>query len=487
LKQGQFQILVWIFLFLLPNTITDLRAEDYYEQEDGYEEEAYQEEDYYDQDDGYGDGDDQDYDRSPSSYDEQRDEERQQEQPTAAELDEMRRQEAIQQAELERQNLLLREHEAEQRAILEEHRQEMLELSREESEILQQEGDETRSVYELGIKAEREMANVVDEEERAAIKFLKEKLTKKNGRTAKVVVLTPLDYTNMNLSASVATTIHRDLMQYGVNNSSRSNYVISSLTVEAFRKAKIRTKADILVLSVLKPQQFELFMYDSRQPYNIFAYSQELPDPTVQPFTLNAAQYYTRLLVRRVLYLYLQDYYLELPRIDQRPTLVAEVPRWVANAKVFKRANKNIISNFYASASVGAALAKGSRGDYWGTNIISGSVAYRFMETSFIEAGFSAFTLNMFSLGFKYYIEDKSTPFLFGGGGVAVGLAFNKHTIDWQQSLSPVPLGGSAIMGIPSLSVLFPIGDAYLKAETQVLIGSGQMVLTFLPGLLLKF
>lgn len=325
------------------------------------------------------------------------------------------------------------------------------------------------------------------QDEQAAISLLKQRFTDDNGQPSKIALLTPLDYTNLSLGKIVGGAMQQDLIQYGITTAKQEDYVIDSLTLDAFRTAKIRTRSNVLLLSVLKADQFEVFLWDAKQPYQIYAYAEPIPDLNQENFTVELAQYYGQVLIRRVLYLYLQNYYLDLPRLEKRPIIVTDIPRWVASEKLVERANKDILSDIYASASVGAAFAQGSAGKVWGSNVISASAAVRIWDQFYFELSLQSFALTAGLGSIKYYFEALDSPFIFGVG-IGGGIGYNKHTLEYEQVDDRIPLGRAVSMIAPSVAILFPIGDAYLKAETLVMLGSNkQNAIAFLPGLLLKF
>ena len=85
----------------------------------------------------------------------------------------------------------------------------------------------------------------------------------------------------------------------------------------------------------------------------------------------------------------------------------------------------------------------------------------------------------------KYVFENKSSPFRVG---VGLGAAYATNRLVWVVD-ETFGFGPSSIFAVPSVNLLFPIGDVYLTLEAKSFIGIDQkkFLWTFGPGIAVHF
>lgn len=314
---------------------------------------------------------------------------------------------------------------------------------------------------------------------------LRAMLTNKDGSSSNIVLVEPLDYTESNLEAPASAIIAESFSKYGASNLRTYSHELKTVTLEEFRKAMAKFDADVMVVNILRNTTFDLYIYDRRTPYYIFAHSEPLPPTTTFPMDQKIAERYVRLLVRRTLFHYARNQYYELPREESVPVLQSEIPRWIASVESLKMVNREFLSKWYAGVHIGAALTVGDFGKVWNSNLIGLNAGYQFSPGWYAEGAFDAFSYNAFSGSVKKMFANKEMTFKITAG---LGLAalLNQKTLDFDRTFGVNP---GTIFAVPSGSLLYPISDVYLKADAKMFIGITRpgFIFTVSPGLLVLF
>lgn len=346
-----------------------------------------------------------------------------------------------------------------------------------EADAAGEEGDETPVAQAPALSEEAQ-------ERKSGIAKLKLKLTKKDGSPAVMGVITPLDYTTLDYADLAETTILQSLSRYGDLTIRKVNATPGSLTLEEFRKLVSIHKIDVVVITVLKPTNFDMFLYDRRTPYNIYAHSEILPEEVQYKISPQVLEEYTKVIIRRVLYAYSQDKFYELPRDEVKPLLASEVPRWVASSRNLAMLNREITSRYYISANMGAALAFGNN-KIWNSNLVGLQLGFRLFSKLYAEAAIDLFSYTAFIGSLKYYFTSKDSPFQIA---IGAGLAktTNSRTLNFDQAFTQGE-GGNYI--VPSFAANLPIVDVHFKIEGKLYygLGGGRMMIGLMPGLMVLF
>jgi len=328
----------------------------------------------------------------------------------------------------------------------------------------------------------------LDESQRAqrksGIARLLKKMMKEDGTPTPMAILTPLDYTTLNFAGLARETIKSSILRYGKFDVRALESSPQSLTLEEFRRLVVKHNVDIVVLCVLKPTNFDLFLYDRRAPYNIYAHSEVLPETVQYQLTKEVVEEYTKVIVRRTLYAYMQEQFFELPREETRPFLNAEIPRWIASNASYTTVNREILSSYYLAGSVGAAFSSGS-GKVWNSSMYGIQLGRKLFGGYYVEGSVDLFAYNSFLVGARKVVVTKDNPFSYTIG-LGVATASNKHTLNFDQNFSQGE-GGKYI--VPSASIIIPIVDLHFKVEGRLYagLGGGKMIFTVSPGLFLMF
>jgi len=322
-------------------------------------------------------------------------------------------------------------------------------------------------------------------ERKRGIKRLVKKLTREDGTPASIGVLTPLDYTTLNFGDLSRKTIIKSVQRYGDFAIRSVPHELTALTLEEFRQVILKHKLDIVIVVVLKPTNFDLFMFDKRHPYQIYAHSEVLSEAVQYQLTEKVVEEYTKVIIRRTLYAFMQDQYFDLPREEATLLAQSEVPRWIAGSLSVASVNREITSRFYGSASVGAALAMGNDSRAWNSNMIALQAGFRLFDKFYFETAIDMFAYNAFVASLKYITLSKETPFRFSFG-IGGGTTFNKHTLNYDQNFTQGE-GGKYI--VPSVAMLIPIVDIHFKVETRLYVGLGgqRYIFAIAPGLAFFF
>lgn len=321
-------------------------------------------------------------------------------------------------------------------------------------------------------------------ERKAGVARLIKKFTRDDGKAAPIAVLTPLDYTTLNFAELAQETILASLEKYGKFDVRVIDYTPSALTLEEFRKVVTKYNVDIVVLSVLKPTNFDVFLYDRRTPYNIYAHSETLPEAVQYQLTKQVVEEYTKVIVRRALFAFMQEQFFELPREESRTFLTAEIPRFIASGKSFEIVNREILSNYYAAFSVGGALSAGGSG-LWTSNLVGLQFGTKVFNNYFAELNIDMFSYNAVGPALKYMFANRDNPFRFTAG-LGIAMLSNSHVINWDQAHTQ-GTGGNYI--VPSVAFSFPIVDLHVKIESKLFVSldGSKFVLTVMPGMLFMF
>ena len=353
------------------------------------------------------------------------------------------------------------------------------------SKLIADDSDESQE-ENLGVASAEEIRLQLYKQ--SAKKILIKKLTKPDGDSVKISVLKPINYTDMKTVEPIVTTIENAIQSYDPNLDVRiSDQSMPSLTLESFRLSVAKLSTDIVIISVLNTSSFEMYMYDKRTPNQIYAHTEPLSSAARYELTSEASTYYTKLLIRRTLYRFIRNQYYEMPRDDSPPLLQSEIPRYVASTQSLELINREARSHFYISAGLGAAISKGVRDKFWNSNFMSGQVALKVYDKLYLEGSFNMFAYNAVVGSFKYLFSSRDSAFrIMGGLGFSYFLE-DRQVINWDQTEGGLQ---RKYYIVPSVSLLMPIADIYLKAEAQVYIPfrtTNRYVFAIMPGLLFMF
>lgn len=320
------------------------------------------------------------------------------------------------------------------------------------------------------------------EEKKSGIARLVSKLSDKNGNSVAIGILEPLDYTTLGYSKLARETIDTSITRYGAFDIRHIAESPASLTLEEFRRIIIKHKVDVLVIAVLKPTNFDLFLFDKRTRYRVYAHSEVLPEAVQYQVTREIVEEYAKVVTRRALYAYMQEQYFELPREEDRALAQFEIPRWMASKRSLATINRELTSTFYGSANVGAALSFGNS-NTWNSNLVGLQVGLRIMKHLYAEAAAEFFSYNALMLGAKYIFMNKETPFRFAAG-LSLANVDNAHTLNFDQKFTQNP----GIFVVPSAAFIFPIVEVHFKVESRAYVGlSGGTIFTMMPGIFVMF
>lgn len=317
---------------------------------------------------------------------------------------------------------------------------------------------------------------------------LSAKLLNHKGQPVSVVVFSPMDFTTSQVGNVVSASLISSLKKYGNLNVRQEEYALENLTLGEFRKGMAQFKVDVLVATSLRNSTFDLYIYDRRTPYYIYAHSEPIPEAVQVRITPEIATQYSRVVLRRALYRYINDQYFELPRQESAPVLQSEIPRWIASPESISQINREMVSNFYFGVSSGAAFAHamGSGKAFWNSPVLALQFGHRVVGNLFGELAIEHSAYNNFVGTFKYVFSNRDRPYRIGLGlGVSYLTPFKVFIGDANATF----LQGT-LMGVGSISFLFPIGDVYLKLENRnfVSIGSPMKIMfTLMPGILIHF
>jgi len=320
----------------------------------------------------------------------------------------------------------------------------------------------------------------------AARKLLVRKLSNKDGSPAKIYVLPPIDYTTSKAKKAVMSTITKNIKAYDpIIEVKEGEFPLTAVTLEQFRKAIASNHADIIFVTVMYPSNFDMYLYDKRRPFQIYAHTEPISSVARYNLSNDAATYYTKLLVRRTLYRFIKNQYYELPRDNSNPILKSEIPRYIASKESLEKVNREMRTKFYAGMGIGAMMSVGAGSQTWNSNLLGFQAAYSFADSFYAEGAVELAAYNAVVGSIKYLFSNKQQSFKLTGG-LGLSTVMNQKTLNWDQTDS---IPGGSIFAVPSLTFLYPIVDVYLKAETQLFIGlnNRNYIFTVLPGVIVLF
>ena len=314
---------------------------------------------------------------------------------------------------------------------------------------------------------------------------LRKKLTTPRGNSIRIGILRPLDNTTENASNGVVQNIIATFSRYGTYNAELVNQKINGISLQELRRVISQAKVDLLVVTVLKPTNVDVFLYDRRTPYRIYAHSEILPDEVQYRVGKNELEEYAKIAMRRALYNYLQELGVELPRETSRPVLNADIPTWIISPRTFKLINRELSSRYYVNLGVGGSIASG-KGFTSSSDMGIIQAGVRVYENFYaqLSEGFCAY--NLISLSGQYMFTNKDSPFR-----TMVGLGVSYQTPDHSLTVEPDKTQRDYswyVMG--TAAVIFPIVEVHIKIEAQILYGFGEengMFLNLGPSLFLMF
>lgn len=315
----------------------------------------------------------------------------------------------------------------------------------------------------------------------AGTKKLADRLGNFYGRMANIGMIPALDQTSQGLSHYAEEIIKESLERYGNFRVKMVEDTASNLSLEEFKRIISKHKIDILIICVIKPTDLDIFVYDRRNFYNIYTYSQVFPQSIQYKLTRPIVEEFTRAVFRRALFNYISDQSFELPREPANVAYDAEIPRWIASYQLVHEVNRELESNWYGSANIGAAY-----GGETGGNI---------NELLSLEAGFQPFThvgfqlnadmfsFNVVSLSMNYSsdLRDKYFRYTLGAGP---GIGFNSHAIADDPKL---PLQISRQFIVLNGAVMFPIVDYFIKLESKIFLEPKGAYISLTPGFVFVF
>ncbi len=317
------------------------------------------------------------------------------------------------------------------------------------------------------------------------LRLLKKKFTNSKGKAISIGFTKPIDLTTNKIGKYVISTIKKLLISFGDLKINEINYMLESITLEEMRKAMAKFKVDVLILTVLKDTNFDLYIYDKRTPYNIYAHSEALPQIAKLNLTKELAETEGKLLIRRTLYRYMYNQFFELPRHEATPFLRAEIPRWIASVESLKEVNREIKSYFYGGAQTGAAFVYGRKSLIWNSSVLGAFIGINPIDKFSVEFAVDSSAYNTFVASIKYTFSSKATPFK-----IQPGLGWSYVTAEkvWVVD-DTFGLRKQSYHIVPSISLLFPIGKAYLKLEHRTYIGLDEkkFMFTLMPGIFMHF
>lgn len=326
---------------------------------------------------------------------------------------------------------------------------------------------------------------VMIEQKRKLLKKLTEKLINYKGNQISIMVTKPVDHTKEKVGPIVLETILSTLKKYGNLKIDVQEDLVEYLTLEEFRKTMSAHQTDVLIVSVLKNTNFDLYIYDRRTPFYIYAHSEAIPEIAQLNFSNEVAKYHSRTVLRRTLYRYVNEQYFELPRRETAPVLQSEIPRWVASTESLTRVNREMRSRFYGGVTTGAALTYGRTGEFWNSSLIGLNLGFRIGSRLFLEVAGATSAYNVLLTSAKYIFLSRATPFQVG---VGLGWSYITSRKVWTVD-ETLGLGKDSYYAVPSIMLLFPIGDVFLKFEHQSFIGLDlrRFMFTFMPGIMVHF
>ncbi len=309
------------------------------------------------------------------------------------------------------------------------------------------------------------------------------RLKNAKGKELIVAVLSPIDQSQQDLGEYVRSSLMKNLEKFGHESVLPSDITPAAIDLENFRSIILKTKSDILLISVIKSAGCELFLFDKRTPYQIYFYSQDFPEEFQGHPNRDLLEAYLPLALRRLLYSFVQKESFEMPREITTATLRGEeIPYWIARPGLVTLVNHDTLSNIYGSVTMGGSLGIGL-----GTtsSVFGIQTGFRIADDYYLEASLESFTYNSFGLSLKHAITFPDTPMkIFAGMGISY--LFSNHAIGFDAAYLPT---ANTIYFVPSMSIVFPVVEVYLKFASELFISPVHpgVFLTLGPGLFMHF
>lgn len=321
--------------------------------------------------------------------------------------------------------------------------------------------------------------------EKSLRQLLLERMVRRDGTPAETVILNSVESPTTRLGDAMPAQLESAMRSYGDLKLRREAFALPMITMEEIRLTMARYNADLIIFPVVKKDSIDLFLFDRRLPYNLYSHSEQLRADLADVPTEEAARELTRLLIQRILFRYLNNQHFELPREESLPILQAEIPKWIASSDSLNLVNREITSRFYLNASIGAAINMSRSAQLWNSNLIGLQLGVRIWDKFYLEAQISAFSYNAMVGSLRYEFVNRNSPFR-----VNVGLGFSFVTRDKVWNLDQtIGLGRYSYFAVSSVSLLFPIGEVYIKLEGQAFVSPGfdQFIWTAMPGIQVHF
>ncbi len=325
----------------------------------------------------------------------------------------------------------------------------------------------------------------VSDMKQAALAILAQKLMGPDGHPVSIALLAPTDATASKVGPTVSETLRTLIAGYGIENVHVRPNHLKSLTMLQLRKALKDNNVDIVMVPYLQNTSFDLYLYDRRTPYALYAHSQPLPEVAQLNLTAGSAAPLARVLLRRTLYRYVHDQYFELPREESSPFLEAEIPRWIASSESISKANRDNESRFYASVTLGAAVSVGVEQAMWNSNLLGLQLGYRPFSRVYFEAAARTFSYNALSGSVKYQFMGKDSPLRLS---IGAGLAYVTDRKVWAQDQT-AGIKDTSSFAVAGATLQFPVGDVYLVIDGDAFgsLNGKDFIFTIAPGLMVTF
>jgi hypothetical protein len=304
-----------------------------------------------------------------------------------------------------------------------------------------------------------------------------------------VSIILPLDYTAFGLAEAAADGMRRELEHYGKQDVKIAGAEIENLTLEEFRKLSIRTQSDIIFVTLIKPEEADVFIYDRRTPYYLYTADQNVPKQLTDQLSREMVLHNVMSSFNATLKAYVEDKRYEIARSQASD---ANANRSLATSAATQHLlitiNKELASSSYVSLSMGGACGIGTQpGESRVStfNILSAEAGTKISKTLYLEADVDLFSYNSIGFLLKYISVNVESPMRFGFGlGPAFGI--NRSTVAFDPDI-PDGAGAQWIMG--SASLMIPTLDVYLKIESKIFIGLGgaKDFFSLSPGIAMLF
>lgn len=311
-------------------------------------------------------------------------------------------------------------------------------------------------------------------------------LKTKENRWANLFVFQPIDYTDLATTDFFVEMVKETLQGYEKElEVKKTKYQLSAINLEQLRIAMATVKADISVISVFMAGNVDVYIYDRKNPLEIFGQSEGFVEGPQEKLEVEMAKHYSKQAFRKALFKYITKKPFELPRDNSPPILKLEIPRSIASYRTVEIINREEKANFYASIGWGATLSSGESGKLWNSNLVSAQLGFHLFKDWYFELTGEMSAYNIGSGNLKYLVSDRDKPlrFMVGLGGA---ISTNRHTLDWDPTND---IQGSQMYVVPSASVLLPISDVFLKLEARAHWGvtTDSKIFSIFPAIQLFF